>query len=256
VAQLVIFVFFYDLPAKIGRYSEVMGRMRVREDAMKKEANHLVGERLALEEERRRWEKAREDRVPLGAFWEVVQPALNCLAYGEREYWGVLRNIPDDWTDLDACMSMPIKIKGVSVRRPDRCLYTKDSPYIHAFWTVNWDQPECKPWHQDFNDRVGSVGNHSGYSPTPNMAHKNRLKGCTNKGSGVRRIEAWVMGINERGGQDWRLLCESTPMTWNHITYKTPTHCDARVSTNTMSLFSVLPPTTDWVTMFSGLGRK
>ena len=56
------------------------------------------------------------------------------------------------------------------------------------------------------------------------------LKGCTNQGSGTRRIEAWVVGINDRPEQDWRLLCDSTPMTWNHITYNSPTHCEERVS--------------------------
>jgi len=198
VVQLTAFIFFYDLPTKIARYAEATVRMR-------KEAKYLESERTALREERKKWEKAREDRVPQGAFWEVVRPALDCLSYGKREYWGTLRNIPEDWTDLDACMNMPVEIKGVSVRRPDRCLYVNDSPYIHGFWTVDWDQLDCKPWLQDFDD-----------------------KGCTNKGSGIRRIEAWVVGINDKGGQDWRLLCESTPMTWNHTTYNTPTHCDAR----------------------------
>ncbi|KAF9782607.1 hypothetical protein BJ322DRAFT_163192 [Thelephora terrestris] len=209
VTQFVAFVFFYDLPAKIGRYAEVTVRMR-------KEATHLESERAALQEERKHWEKAREDRVPQGAFWEVAQPALDCLSYGKREYWGILRNIPEDWTDLDACMNMPVEIKGLSVRRPDRCLYVKDSPYIHGFWTVDWDQPDCKPWLQDFDD-----------------------KGCTNKGSGTRRIEAWVVGINEKGGQDWRLLCESMPITWNHITYNTPTHCDARWTGRKVAMWDI-----------------
>lgn len=38
------------------------------------------------------------------------------------------------------------------------------------------------------------------------------------------------MGINKKGQQDWYVLCETTPMTWDHITYKSPTHCDERVS--------------------------
>ena len=56
------------------------------------------------------------------------------------------------------------------------------------------------------------------------------LKGCTNQGSGTRRIEAQVVGINNRPEQDWRLLCESTPLTWNYITYNSPTYCEPRVS--------------------------
>ena len=56
------------------------------------------------------------------------------------------------------------------------------------------------------------------------------FKGCTNPGSGTRRIKAWVLGINDKPEQDWRLLCETTPFTWNHITYNNPTHCEAPVS--------------------------
>jgi len=106
---------------------------------------------------------------------------------------------------MDACMNMPVKIKGVTVRRPDRCAYVGNSPRrIHGFWTVDWDQPDCKPWHQDITD-----------------------KGCTYPGSGIRRIEAWVVGINDKPEQDWRVLCETTPFTWDHITYSSPSHCEA-----------------------------
>ena len=172
LAQAVAFFFFYDLPTKLDDYSKAVGRMREQQDGLRRESRHLESERHSLEserhsleheeealrEERARWEKAREDRVPRGAFWDGVWPALDCRAYGKREYWGILQNIPDDWTDLDACMNMPTKIKGVSVRRPDRCAYIEGSPHIHGFWTVDWDQPDCKPWLKDFDDRVSFGG--------------------------------------------------------------------------------------------------
>jgi len=66
--------------------------------------------------------------------------------------------------------------------------------------------------------------NHSTPLTAPNF------KGCLHPGSRLRRIEAWVMDINDKPGQDWRLLCESTPFTWKRITYSSPTHCEARVS--------------------------
>ena len=118
------------------------------------ERQMLKDERLALKEERERWKKAHEGRGPQGAFWESVLPAEDCLSYGKREYWGVLRDIPEGWTDVDACMNMPAEIKGVSVRRPHRCHYVEGSPHIHGFWMVDWDQLDCQPWHQDFNDKV------------------------------------------------------------------------------------------------------
>ena len=118
-------------------------------------------EKEELRKERQKWEKAREDRVPQGAFWETPpQPAPDCLAYGKREYSGALQNIPRDWTDLDACMNMPAEIRNVSVRRPDRCGYVTNSSHIHGFWTVDWDQPDCKPWYKDFTDKV-SLGQQS-----------------------------------------------------------------------------------------------
>ena len=56
------------------------------------------------------------------------------------------------------------------------------------------------------------------------------VKGCIYPGSGTRRIEAQVVGINDKPSQDWRLLCESMPMTWNHTMYNSTTHCEERVS--------------------------
>ena len=142
------------LESVIRRSEEERSRLEKQAHLLEYERQSLEEEEVALREEREKWEKAREDRIPPGAFWETVQPSPDCLSYGRREYWGILRNIPEDWTDLDACMNMPTEIKGVSIRRPNRCLYVGDSPYIHGFWTVDWDQLDCKPWHQDFDDRV------------------------------------------------------------------------------------------------------
>jgi len=156
--------------------------------------------------ERELWEKARDAHLPRGAFWDVVWPAWDCLAYGKREYWGGLRNIPKDWDGIDACMNMPVEIKGVKIRRPDRCALTFGKEYrVQGYWVVDWDQPDCKPWYRDFED-----------------------KWCTSYNSGKRRIEAQIVGINDKGGQDWRLLCNSTPLVWDMITYASPTRCEER----------------------------
>ena len=82
------------------------------------ERSALAVEREKMRRDRELWEKAREDRVPQGAFWEVVWPAWDCRAYGKREYWGVLQNVPEGWTAMDACTNMPVEINGVTVRRP------------------------------------------------------------------------------------------------------------------------------------------
>jgi len=144
LAQAAAFIFFYDLPSMIDRYG------RIKEE---------------LRKERERWEKAREDRVPHGAFWDTPWPARGCYAYGKREYHGTLNNIPEGWTNMDACMNLPVEIKGVSIRRPDRCAYVGGSPHIHGYWMVDWDQPDCKPWHRDVTDKV-SLGKRSPLNAT------------------------------------------------------------------------------------------
>jgi len=145
------------LESVIRRSEQERSRFERERQALEGERLSLEKEKDALREERERWEKAQEDRVPQGPFWEELWPAWDCRAYGKREYWGTLQNIPEGWTDLDACMNMPVEIKGVTVRRPYRCRYVDGSPHIHAFWMVDWDQPDCKPWHQDFVDKVDPI---------------------------------------------------------------------------------------------------
>ena len=129
--------------------------LELEKEELKEERHLLELEKEELREERKKWEKAREVRVPQGAFWETPpQPAPYCLSYGKREYSGALQNIPKGWSGLDACMNMPIQIKGVSFRRPYRCAYVEGSPHIHGYWIVDWDQPDCKPWYRYFHDKV------------------------------------------------------------------------------------------------------
>ena len=120
-------------------------------DGLERERENLESERERMRRERELWEKAREDRVPQGAFWEDVSPAVNCRGYGKREYLGIIRDIPKGWTAIDACMNMPVEIEGVTIRRPDWCTHTL------GHWIVDWDQPDCKPWYKEFHDAVSPV---------------------------------------------------------------------------------------------------
>ena len=192
------------------------------------EKGKMGHEREAMAREKELWKKAKEDRIPHGAFWEDVWPAWDCRAYGKREYWGVLRNIPEGWSATDACMNMPVEIKGVTVRRPYRCERVWGSPHIRGYWMVDWDQPDCKPWYRDYKDVVSLK-----YPPFSSHVclHKPPLvQGCTSNWSGKRRIEAQIVGINKRREQNWRLLCNTTPLIWNLKTYMSPANCEERVS--------------------------
>ena len=55
-------------------------------------------------------------------------------------------------------------------------------------------------------------------------------QGCTNSGSGLTRMEAQVVGIRDSVGQDWRVMCESVPFTWDAVNYTSPIRCEERVS--------------------------
>ena len=125
--------------------------------ALVEERGRSEREREKLRHERELWEKEKEDRVPPNAFWEAVWPASACHAYGKREYWGTLQNIPKNWTAMDACMNMPVEISGVTIRRPYRCTFVRGSPHIHGRWIVDWDQTDCKPWYRDFHDAVSPM---------------------------------------------------------------------------------------------------
>ena len=137
------------------------------------ELHSLEQEKEELKKERGRWERARKDRVPQGAFWASLWPAPDCRAYGRREYWGTLENIPGDWTDMEACTNMPADIKGVYVRRPDRCGYVEGSSHIHGIWMVDQDEVDCKPWHAGATDKVGFWGHRFSFTST----HERRFQG-------------------------------------------------------------------------------
>ena len=67
-------------------------------------------------------------------------------------------------------------------------------------------------------------------SPSPVLQDNAHVsKGCMNRRSGLTRIEAKVEGIINRKEQDWWVMCESTPFTWDGVKYTNPVHCEERV---------------------------
>lgn len=111
-------------------------------------------EREKMKHERELWQGVPENRVPPGAHWNPIWPAYNCRAYGTREYWGMLLDVPESWTPMDACMNTPAEVKGVTFKQPHRCKWVDGSPHIHGYWVVDWDQKDCQPWHKDIRDAV------------------------------------------------------------------------------------------------------
>jgi len=153
-----------DLESAATRASTAKSALVAEKSALVEEKSALVVEREKLGRERERmkqdremWERAREDRVPRGAFWDLISPALDCRAYGKREYWAALRNIPEGWSATDACMNTPAKVKGVTVRRPYRCAFVDGSSEIRGYWMVDWDEPGCHPYYRNCREVVGAT---------------------------------------------------------------------------------------------------
>ena len=223
-------LFHYDPLDGVIDIRSVQRQVSARNATLTIEMKKMARENEMMARERALWEKAKEARMPQGAFWDVVWPAWDCRAYGKREYWGSLRNVPEGWDPMDACMNMPVEIKGVKIRRPDRCarVFVFPEVQIHGYWMVDWDQPDCKPWFRDFEDKVGVQ------NVPPGRPHAHPLRtfeqGCVGYNSGKRRIEAQIMGINQKGGQIWQLLCMTTPLVWDMTTYPSPAHCEGGVS--------------------------
>lgn len=139
-----------------GEFEQERSELRQERNQSQQEREKSQQERESMRRDRELWERALEDRVPQGAFWEVVWPTWECRAYGKRDYWGMLQNIPEGWSTIDACMNMPVEIGGVTVRRPYRCAFVDGSPLIHGYWLVDWDQTDCKPWYRNYQDAVGA----------------------------------------------------------------------------------------------------
>jgi len=121
------------------------------------EKERLEQEREKMKGDRELWEKAKEDRVPQGAFWDLISPALDCRAYGKREYWATLQSVPEGWSATDACMNTPAKVKGFTVRRPYRCAFLDGSSEIRGYWMVDWDEPGCHPYYRNCREVVGAT---------------------------------------------------------------------------------------------------
>jgi len=143
-----------NLESAARRASTEKAALVAEKSALVMEREKLGRERERMKQERELWERAKEDRIPHGTFWDLISPALNCCAYGKREYWAALRNVPEGWTATDACMNTPAKVKGVDFRHPHRCSFVGGSSEIRGYWMVDWDEPDCQPWYHGCRDVV------------------------------------------------------------------------------------------------------
>jgi len=138
---------------------------------------------------------------PNEAFWGELIPAPHCLAYGKREYSAQLLNMPKRWNPFAACHNTSLEFGGTTFKSPEWCEHRIDGTFGH--WIVDQGEMSCMPIFANFHD-----------------------VGCVGRGSGLRRIEAQIRDIQR--GDDWKVMCATTPVTYRGIYYPGPTQCEDR----------------------------
>ncbi|KIJ60155.1 hypothetical protein HYDPIDRAFT_117636 [Hydnomerulius pinastri MD-312] len=134
-----------------------------------------------------------EGRQMHNMFWTDVQ-ASTCTAYATREYSARLANVPYWYhRQLEACKATPLVIHDVS-SLPSTC-EDQGPQGIIGRWTVNHNEPDCVSFWIEYKD-----------------------KGCTSKGSGMRRIEHRLSNLPEGG--DWREFAATTPVRFHGLQFR------------------------------------
>jgi len=205
---------------ELEQWKDERKRKEIEKDNLERQ---IAEDRRLRNVEREEWEREQrqheDDRIPPGAFWEERIRSPTCHSYGKREYSAQLSNIPSGWTPMQACLATPVEFHDVTIRRPERCEYTGFlGRTIIGHWLIDFDEAECRPWLGSWQDT-----------------------GCTNEGSGMRRLEAQVMDL--RSEDDWEVMCATTPATIGHVDYVRPTHCSSRFWGRKVAMWDLEDPT-------------
>ncbi|TFK43672.1 hypothetical protein BDQ12DRAFT_190657 [Crucibulum laeve] len=136
-------------------------------------------------------------------YWDNPQPAEHCFSYGRREYTATLRNVPffADWTE--ACKKTKVEIRGIVIEKPSYCEIKWPFGGVIGHWIVDSGEAACLPYWGSFTD-----------------------KGCTAKGSRLRRIQSRLWNI--QSGEDWMKMCTTAPAVVKGVNFAKPTTCDDR----------------------------
>ncbi|TFY50745.1 hypothetical protein EVJ58_g10908 [Rhodofomes roseus] len=162
-------------------------------------------------EEQERWARERESRNKewreeadqhrmhegnvMGLSWSPPE-SHQCVRYGTREY--TARLVSDM---KEACAHMPIIVNGAIVNTQHECFTEGDM--LVSRWNIEEREASCKPYWGNLYD-----------------------KGCIGEGSGKHRFEARLWDLH--GGEDWMVMCETTPTDIHGHHFDGPTHCDNR----------------------------
>ncbi|KAH9830814.1 uncharacterized protein C8Q71DRAFT_323236 [Rhodofomes roseus] len=131
----------------------------------------------------------------MGLSWSPPE-SHQCVRYGTREY--TARLVSDM---KEACAHMPIIVNGAIVNTQHECFTEGDM--LVSRWDIEEREASCKPYWGNLYD-----------------------KGCIGEGSGKHRFEARLWDLH--GGEDWMVMCETTPTDIHGHHFDGPTHCDNR----------------------------
>ncbi|PSR73381.1 hypothetical protein PHLCEN_2v10673 [Hermanssonia centrifuga] len=141
------------------------------------------------EKDRKLWEEERAHW--LGLLWDTPRDEEHCAAYNTRGYTARMN-------PMLACKSAPIVIHNETMT-PSWCEATSNE--IVGHFTVNSDQPACRPYWDKWYD-----------------------KGCIE--GGMRRVESRLWDLKD--GDDWQRMYDTTPARVNGIAFSHPTRCESR----------------------------
>ncbi|KAJ7251020.1 hypothetical protein C8J57DRAFT_1078424 [Mycena rebaudengoi] len=181
---------------------EIQAHERIRGAWMKEVAEHDIirvgweNERQEILREKEEWAKAREDeerrkeeekeRMRAGFYWADLQADQRCFRYGTRQYTARVSNVPREYDPVQACKETQIEINGLRFVTPDMCEDRVSCNGVFGHWLVGHNEPTCATYFREFQD-----------------------KGCTPPASRQRRVESHLENLHP--GDDWRLMCSTTP---------------------------------------------
>lgn len=158
--QVSLITYHSNMVVKYANYRQTSFSALREQSTLEAERKKSEWEQERMMHNRELWKKVPEDHILPGAYWKPIWPANDCHTYGKWEYWGMLMDIPEGWSSMDACMNTPAEVQGVTIRRPDRCTFVNGFPHVHGYWMVDWDQENCKLWLKDFCDIVSPRSPH------------------------------------------------------------------------------------------------
>lgn len=134
--------------------------------------------------------------------WENLKGAEHCLRFATRQYTARLLNVPSNTSSLQVCRQTPAEIHGITMV-PHFCRDLGMASGVWGYWMIDFEEPACLTRWGDFKDM--------GCDPREDS-------------SMTRRFEAALENMQD--GDDWRIMCTTTPADLRGFHFPTPTICE------------------------------